>query len=178
MNFSKVIMSYGRMPEIAKVNRKTGALWLNTKIWNQLPAEQKDFVLFHEDGHLRLQTADEFEANQYAVSKFTPAGKFNNEQLGKRIVVMRDILAKADGDYSGFSFIDEAAGATSGIIQSLSVLGIGSKGRATEAEAQAELIKAQAQAGAVNSKNTLKIILITGVLILVGVTIYLTLRKK
>ena len=89
--------------EIAKVNRKTGTLYLSTEIWNQLPESEKNYVLLHEQGHLKLQTNDEFAANGYAISHFAQAGTFTNRELGQKILVMRSILDKADGQTSNFA---------------------------------------------------------------------------
>lgn len=179
-NFKRVIMVHGQ-PEIAKVNLKTKGLYLSDSIWDGLPKDEKDFVLFHEDGHLELNTADEFAANKYAVGKFLKAGTFTNKELGQRIMVMRSILDKADGKTASFT-ADIAAGAASGIMQTLSVLGIGSKARIREAEAtaaaNATIYEAQAKAAEVKSKNTLKILVVAGVLIIVAVAIYFKLRKK
>ena len=170
--FTRVLMANSGQPEIAKVNRKTGVLFLNAKIWDELPTDQKDFVLYHEDGHLIYQTADEYKANEYAISKFVPAGQFNNRELGKRIVVMKEILSKADNDYSNFTDpVSAIAGAVGGIFQTLPVLGVGSKSRIKEATAQAE-------AAAIKSKSTTKILLIVGTLLIVATVVFLTLRKS
>lgn len=169
--FTRVVMAHSGQPEIAKVNRKTGVLFLNSKIWDQLPTDQKDFVLFHEEGHLRLNTADEFAANQYAVQNFTPSGRFTNNELGKRIIVMREILGKADKDYSAFTeIINEAGTQVQGVMQKLAVLGIGSRGRASEATAAAE-------ASAISSKANTKVFIIAGILVILAIVIFLTLRK-
>ena len=179
--FRKVIMVHDQ-PEIAKVNRKTGVLYLNSSIWNQLPKAEQDFVLFHEEGHLQLQTSDEFKANAYAINKFSPAGKFTSKELGKRITVMKDILDKADdGNTSGF-VAELVAGVASGIFSNLAVWGIGSKSRQKEAEATAAanvaILGAQAEADAKKAKSQTKIIVLSGVLLMVIVVIFLTLRKK
>lgn len=170
-------MTYSNSPDIARVNRQTGLLWLNSKIWDRLPTDQKDYVLFHEKGHLQLQTSDEFKANLFAMKKFAPAGKFNNQQLGQKIIVMKEILSKADNP--SFTWVaDASAGAVGGIMQNLAVLGIGSKARQkealTNAQAQAEILKAQSE----SKKGITKIVLILGVIALLGTVIYLTLKKK
>ena len=168
--FSRVIMAPATQPEIAKVNLKTGVLFLNEKIWKDLPAEEKNYVLFHEAGHLQLNTADEFAANQYAVSNFAPVGTLTNEQLAQKITVMRSILDKADDNYAGFAIADIVGG----IFQNLQVLGIGSKARAAEAKAAAE---ANATATAANSKANTKLLLIGGTFLMVGIVIFFTLKK-
>lgn len=179
-SFRRVIMTNGQT-EIAKVNTKTGSLSLSTDIWNRLPQAEKDYVLFHEAGHLVLQTTDEYAANKYAVGQFLKAGTFTNKELGNKIMVMRSILDKADGQTATF-VADVVAGSASGIMQTLSVLGIGSKARIKEAEATAAansiIYEAQAKAAASKSKSTQTIVLIAGVLVIVAVAIYFTLRKR
>lgn len=157
---------------IAKVNRRTGVLTLNPTIWDSLPTDQKEFVLFHEMGHLRLQTANEYAANKYAIGKFTALKTLKNHTLGQKIMVMREILDKADDNLeSGFA-IGEILG---GVTQSLSVLGIGSKARQNEAITAAENnLKLQDA----KAKSTTKALVIGGVLVLVIAVVFLTLRSK
>ena len=178
--FKRVLMAVGQ-PEIAKVNMKTGTLYLSSGIWNRLPQPEKDYVLLHEEGHLKLQTTDEYKANAYAVGKFLKAGSFSNKQLGQKIMVMRSVLDKADGQTSGFSE-GLVAGAVGAIFENLSILGIGSKARIKEskatAEANATIYSAQGKAAASKSKSIQTIVLIAGVLVIVAVAIYFTLRKK
>jgi hypothetical protein len=174
--FKTVLMVPGQ-PEIAKVNRKTGTLYLSSEIWNQLPEAEKDYVLDHEDGHLTLQTNDEFAANKYAIGKFAQAGTFTNRELGQKIMVMRSILDKADGQTSNFGG-DAIAGAVGGIFNNLSILGIGSKSRIKEAQANAALYASQAKVDATKSKSTITMLLIGGALLIVGVVVFFTLRKK
>lgn len=166
---------------IAKVNRKTGVLYLDSKIWNGLPKEEKNFVLWHERGHLYLNTHDEFKANAYAVSKFLPAGTFTQKEFGQKIMVMRSALQRAEEpETSNFDPVSTAVAAASGIMQTLPLFGIGSKSRIKEAEANAaaetKVIQAQAAADASKSKSLLKIAAVVGVFVLLSVTIYFTLK--
>lgn len=174
--FSRVIYD-PTQAEIAKVNRVTKTLYLNPDIWKGLPSDQKEFVLLHEKGHLELKTADEFEANKYAVSKFAPVRTLTNAQFSQRIIVMRDILTPRE---SGFvpAII---AGAVTGISNILPVLGIGSGARqkeaAANAAAQSTVIEAQSKAD--QKKNQTNIILgvLAGVFLIVIVTLYFTFKK-
>lgn len=167
---------------IAKVNRRTGVLTLNSTIWDDLPTDQKEFVLFHEEGHLRLQTANEYAANKYAIEKFTSLKSLHNRTLGQKIMVMREILGKADDNLESGFIAELAVGASTGIMQSLSVLGIGSKARQKEAAAQAAanvtILEAQSDIAKQKAKNTTKVLIIGGVMVLVIAVIILTLRKK
>lgn len=167
--------------EIARINRNTGVLSLNRSIWTGLPTDQKEFVLLHEQGHLVMKTPNELEANKYAIRNFVKAGELSNRELGQKIIVMRDILDKADDNpESGFTS-ELISSAGSGILSGLAVLGIGSKARAKEAaataDAQIQLLTAETEASKVSSKNMVKILLIVGVIALVGGVTYITLRK-
>lgn len=183
--FKKTIMVPGQ-PEIAKVNHKTGTLYLSTDIWRGLPEQEKLFVLFHEEGHLKLNTYDEFQANKYAVKKFVQIGAFNNKQLGQKIMVMRSILDKADGQTSSFTAgVGDVYGIGQGlqaVFSNLPVLGVGSKARAKEAEATAaanvSVLNAQAKAAAAKSKSTMTIVIIVSVLAIVGLAIFFILKRR
>ena len=169
-------------PEIAKVNRKTGVLYLNSDIWNRLPSDQKNFVLFHEAGHLNLQTADEFKANAYAVGKFAPAGTFPSKELGQKITVMKEILDKADDNQTSPFAAELAAGTLSSLFSNLAVWGIGSKARQNETETKAAanvaILGAQSELEAEKAKQRTKILLVAGVFVLITVITFLTLRKQ
>jgi hypothetical protein len=180
--FTKIVMQ--PQPELAKVNRKTGVLYLNPVIWDRLPTDQKDFVLLHEQGHLKLQTNDEFKAHKYAISKFSPVGQLSNKQLGQKIIVMRSALSKAHDNISPFTdpqMADATGGIFNTIFQALPVLGIGSKSRQAELQASAAanvaILGAQMEADAEKSQKRNKTIIISGVILLVIVVTFLTLRK-
>jgi hypothetical protein len=171
--FSKVIYDPNQA-EIAKVNRVNKTLFINSDIWKGLPADQREFVLLHEKGHLELQTADEYKANQYAVGQFAPVGTLTSSELGKRIVVMRNILTP---QVSGF----DIGGLLGGVTQGLAVLGIGSGARKAEtaanAAAQAQIIDAQSKADSKKTNTTIIVGVLVGVILIVIVVLYLTLKK-
>lgn len=174
--FSKVVYDPNQA-EIAKVNRVDKTLYINSDIWKGLPAEEREFVLLHEAGHLVLQTADEFEANAYAVNQFAPVKTLTNGQLGQRILVMQSILTPRE---SGFA-ADLVAGALSSITNVLPVLGIGSKSRQAELNAsvtgQMQLIDAQSKADAKKATNNLIIGVLAGVILIVMGSLYFILKK-
>ncbi len=171
--FSKVIYDPNQA-EIAKVNRVDGTLYLNSKIWKGLPANEREFVLLHEKGHLNLQTKSEFEANEYAVSKFAPSRTLTNQELGKRIVVMKTILNKGqEAAESGFSWSE----ITSGISDILKVTGIGSKARENDSEVQMKLMETQARIDEKKTNTTVMIGILVGVILIVSGTLYFILKK-
>ena len=53
----------------ARVNILTGDIEINRARWNELSAEERDFVLQHEIGHYKLQTFDEVAADRYALQR-------------------------------------------------------------------------------------------------------------
>lgn len=162
--------------EIAKINRKTGDIFVSSGIWDRLPPEEKEFVLLHEDGHLLLQTTDEYQANAYAIDKFVPEDVLTNQQLGQRILIMRSILDKADDNFSPFA-ADSISQTVGVIFQNLPLLGIGSKARVKESAANIELLNAQGKISSEKSKATTKAIIIGGTMLLVLAVIILTLKK-
>jgi len=181
--FSKVVYDPNQA-EIAKVNRVDKTLYINSDIWKGLPAEEREFVLLHEAGHLVLQTADEFEANAYAVGQFAPVKTLTSSTLGQRIVVMQSILTPRE---SGFSedLIAGAITSTSGMFESmvkvLPVLGLGSKSRINEtaatAAAQSQVIAAQSKADSKKATTNVIIGVLAGVILIVMGTLYFILKK-
>lgn len=80
---------------IAQVDRNTGELFINPTIWAQLTTDKRDFILLHEKGHLQLQTADEYQANHYAVEHYF-AGQLSEDEFGRRIVILSELLSDTE----------------------------------------------------------------------------------
>lgn len=178
MQFKKVVFDSAMTGDIARVNRETQVLYINPAIWNRLTSHEREYVLFHEDGHLVLATADEFKANAYAIEKYCPVKTLTNSELGKRIQVMSEITDPAR--YISPLALDPVSaisGAVDSIFQALPMFGIGSKSRIKEqnaaAEAQLKLINAQSKSAAANQK----LYLMVGIIAIVGIIMYFTLRK-
>lgn len=57
----------GSTPAI--VRRDTGEIFLNSNTWFTLPEAYRQFILFHEVGHYKLQTTNELEADHYAFNQ-------------------------------------------------------------------------------------------------------------
>ena len=191
-NFTRTIFD-PTQKEIARVNRVDGTLYLKPQIWDHLPKGEQDFVLWHEKGHLILQTKDEFQANLYAIKKYAPAHTLTNPELKARITVMQSILTPGrENDISGFTGattqssigidpISASLGAIGSIFSTLPLLGVGSASRQKEAEAsaqaQGQVIAAQAVADAKKGQSYLVWGIVGGALILTALVIYLTLKK-
>ena len=48
----------------------------------------------HEAGHLELMTPDEYKVNKYAIGKYLKAGELNDQEFGRRIVVLSQVLGE------------------------------------------------------------------------------------
>jgi len=83
---------------------------------------------------------------------------------------MRNILTPRE---SGF----DVAGILGSVTQSLSVFGVGSKSRIAEAGAQSQMIAAQSKADAKKANTYIIMGVLAGVLLIVGITLYITLKK-
>lgn len=62
----------GRTP--ARVNRRTGQLYIDLPMWKSISPLHRAFILFHEAGHATLGTTSEFEADNYASNAFLKMG--------------------------------------------------------------------------------------------------------
>lgn len=58
----------------AAVNRETGEMLVNLKIWNGLTPDQKYFILLHEAGHLVLRSQDEKKVDEWAFREYQKRG--------------------------------------------------------------------------------------------------------
>lgn len=72
----------------ARVNRKTGELYINMKKWAQLTPDARLFVLLHEAGHVDQDTKSELLADNYAFHAYARAGK----PLSKSIQALTRLL--------------------------------------------------------------------------------------
>lgn len=189
MNFTRTIFDPNQT-EIARVNRTDGTLYLKPQIWEHLTEGEREYVLWHEKGHLILQTKDEFEANQYAIKNFAPVHTLSNPELKARITVMASILTpgRENGQLSGFDGVTVSdpvgavAGAIGSIFTSLPMLGIGSASRKKETEAignaQVKVIAAQASADAKSKQNYLVWGIVGAALVIVIIVLYFTFKKR
>lgn len=75
---------------IAKVNRANGEITVNDKLFNALPEFYRRFIIEHENGHYKLQTSNEFEADKYAFDALV--GK-SRGSLKNSVSVLNDVLS-------------------------------------------------------------------------------------
>jgi len=195
IKFSRTVFDPNQK-EIARVNRVDGTLYLKPQIWDTLPQGEKDFVLYHEQGHLVLQTTDEYKANAYAVKNYLPSHTLSNPELKARITVMQSILTPGREDVSGFNTatspgatvsggfdpVSAVAGAIGSVFTSLPMLGIGSGARqkeiAAQGAAQASIINAQATADGKKSQNYIVIGILAASFVVVGIVLYFIFKKR
>ena len=174
MKLSKVVYNSDIGRNIARINRQTGVLELNPTIWETLPELEKDFVLLHEVGHMQLQTASEFAANQYAIKNFIPVRTLTNKELGQRIEVVTRIT-DPDNYFSGnFDPVSAVANAVGTIFKTLPIIGVGSKSRDASANNNAanEWISQS-----LSSRNSEKLIIVGGIF-LIGIVVIIMIFKS
>tara|TARA_R110001606_G_scaffold18895_1_gene70210 strand:- start:241 stop:624 length:384 start_codon:yes stop_codon:yes gene_type:complete len=58
----------------ASVNRRTGTIYINLRIWKRLPPSHRFFVLLHEMGHIVLKTKDEKAVDDWAFKEYAARG--------------------------------------------------------------------------------------------------------
>ncbi|MBC8051880.1 MAG: hypothetical protein H7Y13_02330 [Sphingobacteriaceae bacterium] len=58
----------------ARVNRRTGVMYLSLKHMKAMPKEHRLFVMLHEQAHVELQTTDEVKADAAAFKKYADRG--------------------------------------------------------------------------------------------------------
>jgi hypothetical protein len=73
MPFTAVYISY-EMISPAAVNRATGELFLNGKLWDTIQPEHRIYILLHEAAHYILQTDCEYTADQWAQEHYLKLG--------------------------------------------------------------------------------------------------------
>ncbi|MBV5346814.1 hypothetical protein JZU46_01130 [bacterium] len=176
MKISKVVYNPEIGRNIARVNRKTGVLELDPAIWEALPELERDFVLLHEYGHVELQTASEFAANQYAIKEFLPVRTLTNKELGQRIEVLTRITAPDNyiSYYSGVDPVGAIGEAVGKIFETLPLIGLGSKSRKEAADNNA----ANAWISqSISAKNSEKLLIVGGIFLL-GIVVVIMIFKS
>lgn len=58
----------------AKVNRRTGVMYLSAKDMKGLPVNYRFFIMLHEMAHVVLQTTNEEEADAWAFQEYAKRG--------------------------------------------------------------------------------------------------------
>ena len=99
----------------AKVNRLTGEMYISKRHFSKMPPIYRKFVLFHEEGHVKLNTTSEEAADNYAVDELIKRGyplseilksltkvlTFNNKEHYGRAMVVFNKLREHDYKVNG-----------------------------------------------------------------------------
>jgi hypothetical protein len=80
----------------ASVDRNTGVLYINLKIWNKIKVwEHRFFILLHEYAHVALNTSDELAVDEYAFKLYAQRGL----SLTKSVTALADLLNANNKDH-------------------------------------------------------------------------------
>ncbi|MGZ3999149.1 MAG: hypothetical protein ACXVIY_00900 [Mucilaginibacter sp.] len=74
----------------AKVNRRTGVMYISLAHFRQMPYEHCLFVMLHEKGHVVQQTTDEVAADTWAFNEYAKMGYSLNESVKALTRVLDD----------------------------------------------------------------------------------------
>lgn len=74
MGITKIVRvdDLGNTP--ARVNRKTGVMYISLKHMKAMPENHRLFVMLHEMGHVVCQTENEMEADAWAFKEYAKRG--------------------------------------------------------------------------------------------------------
>lgn len=197
MIFKKVIYSDNIGNTIAQVNKNTGELQLNARIFDYLPDGSTKFVVFYQDGNLIFKKADEFPNNLYLLKGYRPVS-LKEDESGRQITVISKTSSfgaigmpdtkDTDPEYDNFDPISAVANAVKGIVQTLPALGIGSKQRVKETkasyEAQGDLLAKQVEAdkelsklSVISTQSSNNTMIIGGGLVMAIIIIFFTVKS-
>lgn len=79
----------------ATVNRRTGELFLSAKKWKTMTPDQRLFMILHEEGHVVLNTTNEFEADNYAFEQYIKTGS----SLKSSVSALTDVLSNDNPEH-------------------------------------------------------------------------------
>lgn len=97
--YAKGITSISLCPDLGKtpaiVNRKTGAMFINQKVWKNIPFNERMFIILHEMGHIVLNTTNEFAADDFAFKQYAKMGL----SLKDSVDAMAQVLSYANPEH-------------------------------------------------------------------------------
>ncbi len=80
----------------ASVDRNTGVLYINLKVWNKIKVwEHRFFVLLHEYAHVVLNTSDELAVDKLAFELYAKYGC----SLTKSVTALSELLNNNNPDH-------------------------------------------------------------------------------
>ena len=78
MSWAKGITKITHVPDLgntpARVNRRTGEMYVSLRHMRAMPKEHRLFVMLHEQAHVELQTTDEMKADEKAFKEYADMG--------------------------------------------------------------------------------------------------------
>ncbi|MBR6279391.1 MAG: hypothetical protein IKR41_11655 [Bacteroidales bacterium] len=83
----EIVPDLGSTP--ARVNRRTGTVYISKRVFSPLSKRERNFVLAHEEGHYRLNTSVETKADEYAMKKYAGTEPFS---LKNTLKILRNTL--------------------------------------------------------------------------------------
>ena len=76
--WAKEITKITKVPDLggtpARVNRRTGEMYISMKHMQALPKEHRLFIMLHEMGHVVLQSTDEARVDDWAFKQYADMG--------------------------------------------------------------------------------------------------------
>lgn len=73
----------------ARTDRNTGEVWLNSRLIGRYPAPYWEYIIAHEEGHIKGNNRSEFVADAYASSKFL--AKYKNQPF-MSVAALKNVL--------------------------------------------------------------------------------------
>lgn len=83
------VPDFGDSP--ARVHRPSGTIYLNMRLWNDIPENVQKVILAHEMGHHVLNTPDEFLADEFAFNSFALSQKGSLKALFQAVTKHLDM---------------------------------------------------------------------------------------
>ena len=74
MDVTEIVFDAWDSPSPARTSRSTGVVYLNLNVYPYLKREHQRFVIWHEQGHIVLNTSNELLADEFAFSQYAKAG--------------------------------------------------------------------------------------------------------
>lgn len=80
----------------ARVNRRTGVMYISRKAFSRMPVSHRTFVMLHEMGHVVLQTTNEIAADAWAFKQYADMGL----PLSESVKALTRILNPGNPDHN------------------------------------------------------------------------------
>jgi len=92
--WAKGITKIVKVPDLgitpARVNRRTGVMYLSVRHMKAMPKEHRLFIMLHEKAHVELQTVNEVAADEQAFKEYADLGYSLNAAVKALTRVLND----------------------------------------------------------------------------------------